>query len=201
MINFKPGQNRQQTYSQAVNNTNTSDLKDSKYTFKYLLHSLTGKRPEFLTNFIYEANPEISKTIEILFDILYSTFTSLLTSFTELMFTKLNYKHIFSSHSNILLYTISNRINIALNLARLHLHLNYTYKTINYRKFAKDLNITPIRMQLHYNFLIDQTDKPLIIIKNDHKFNIYIDINIPQTYFLNTYRIPSLKKCNHSFEK
>ena len=144
LINFKSGQNRQQTYSQAANNSNTSDSKDSKYTFKYLLRSLAGKRPEFLTNFIYEANPEISKTIEILFDILYSTFTSLLASFTELMFTKLNYKHIFSSHSNIPPYTIPNRINIALNLARLHLYLNYTYKTINYKKFAKDLNITSI---------------------------------------------------------
>ena len=94
------------------------------------------------------------------------------------MFTKLNYKYIFFSHSNILPYTIPNRINIALNLARLHLYLNYTYKTINYEKFLQDLKITPIRMQLHYNFLIDQADKPLITIKNDHKFNIYVNINI-----------------------
>jgi len=56
-------------------------------------------------------------------------------------------------------------------------------------------------MQLHYNFLIDQADKPLITVKNDHKFNIYVDINIPEIHFLNTYYIPTLKEYNHSFEK
>ena len=117
------------------------------------------------------------------------------------MFTKLNYKHIFSSHSNIPPYTIPNRINIALNLAKLYLYLNHTYKTINYKKFSQNLKITPIQMQLHYNFLIDQADKPLIIVKNDYKFNIYVDINIPEIHFLNIYHIPSLKECNYSFEK
>jgi hypothetical protein len=55
-------------------------------------------------------------------------------------------------------------------------------------------------MQLHYNFLEDQPNKPLLEIKNDHKFNIYVNLNIPKTQFLNTYCIPSLKECNHSFE-
>jgi hypothetical protein len=55
-------------------------------------------------------------------------------------------------------------------------------------------------MQLHYNFHEDQPNKPLVTIKSDHKFNIYIDLNISKQDFLNTLKTPSLNECNHSFE-
>ena len=128
---FKPGQVRQQSNQQATTNTENLD-QESKYSFKYLLRSLARQRPEFLTNFIYKANPEISRNIEIPFNTLYSTFVSLLGSFTEVLFTKLNYKQIFCSHTNIPPYTIPNHIRIALNFARLYLYLNHSYQTINY---------------------------------------------------------------------
>jgi hypothetical protein len=200
LIDFKPGQIRPSNNSQSKNNSNINENGESKYTFKYLLRSLAGQRPDFLTKFIYEANPEINTNIKIPFNILYNTLLSLIGSFTETLFTKLNYKQIFCSHSNIPPYTISNRNHITLNFARLHLFLNHTYKTINNLQFIKDLGITPIRMKLHYNFHEDQLDKPLLTIKSDHKFNIYIDLNIPKENFLNTYKTPSLNECNHSFE-
>lgn len=199
LINFKPGQVRSQTNTQTQTNNTKTD--ESKYTFKYLLRSLAGLRPTFLTQFIYEANPNIDSNIEIPFNILYSTFTSLLGSFTETLFTKLNYKQIFCSHTNIPPYSIPNRNRIALNFARLHLYLNHTYKTINSTQFFQDLGITPLRMKLHYNLKDDQPNKPLLLIRNDPKFNIYIDLNIPKQSFLDTYRTPSLNECNLSFEK
>jgi hypothetical protein len=200
LINFKPGQTKVFN-SKQQNNNSENKQQESKYTFKNLLRTITGQRPEFLTNFIYEANPEISKEIEIPFDILYNTFTSLLSTFTEVLFTKLNYKQIFCSHSNIPPYSIPNRNQIALNFARLHLYLNHTYTTINSSKFFKDLEIKPIRMQFHYNITEDLPDKPLVNFRSDHKFNIYIDLNIPKQNFLNTFQTPSLKECNYSFEK
>ena len=45
------------------------------------------------------------------------------------------------------------------------------------------------------------TNKSLITVKSDHKFNIYIDLNILKEDFLNSYKINSLKECNYTFEK
>src|SRR5947208_4975683 len=85
LINFKPDQNKPKFYSQTTTNSTTStskETKESKYTFKNLLHTLASKHSDFLTNFIYETNSDIDCLIKILFNILYSTFISLLVSFT-----------------------------------------------------------------------------------------------------------------------
>jgi hypothetical protein len=180
LIDFAPGQ---------IN----KNKPNSKYNFNYLIKNMTGERPKFLTDLIYQHNPSIDRTVTIPFDILLTTFKTLLSKFTKILFTKLNYAKIFSLHSSIPPYTISNRNNIALNLARLHLFLNNTYQTINRTKFIQDLNIRPLRLNLHYYISEDSLKQPLLKIQNDEKFNINISLNIPKKQFLQTFRIPSLK--------
>ena len=51
---------------------------ESKLNYKYLVKTLAGKRPKFLTDLIYEANPSIDKSISIPFELIHSTFISLL---------------------------------------------------------------------------------------------------------------------------
>jgi hypothetical protein len=95
-----------------------------KNNFNYLLKSMAGLRPNFLTKFIYQSNPNIDTSVIIPFKILLDTLKLLISKFTTTLFTKLNYKSIFSSHISIPPNTIHNRIRVALNMAHLHLFLN-----------------------------------------------------------------------------
>jgi hypothetical protein len=172
-----------------------------KNNFNYLLKTMAGYKPDFLTKFIFQANPSIDTSTTIPFKILLDTLKLLLTKFTSTLFTKLNYKAIFSSHVNIPPNTISNRTRIALNLARLHLFLNNRFQTIiNSTKFFTDINIKPIRLQLHYFISDDSPNKPLFNIQSDSKFNVNVSLNIPKTQFLQNFCIPSLKEYKPKLE-
>ena len=155
----------------------------------YLIKTLAGRRPKFLTDLIYENNPSINQSFAIPFELIYSTLIALLKEFTTTLFTHLNYPKIFASYSSIPPYTTSNRTQVALNLARLHLILHDKYKTINAKKFSEDLKLYPIYLKLHYYISEDSINQPLFKIQNDNKFNINISLNIPKQQFLQTFQI------------
>ena len=81
---------------------------ESKLNYKYLVKTLAGKRPKFLTDLIYEANPSVDRSISIPFELIHSTFISLLQEFTTTLFTQLNYPRIFVSYDSIPPYTTTN---------------------------------------------------------------------------------------------
>src|SRR5260363_345223 len=114
----------------------TSKTCESKFNYKYLIKAIAGKRPKFLTDLIYEANPSIDKSITILFDFIHSTLVDLLKEFTTSLFTQINYPKILSSYNSIPHYSTCNRNQVALKLARLHLILHDKYQTINANKFC-----------------------------------------------------------------
>ena len=188
--NFTPGQPIPSTNE---NNNSNPNYKPPKQSFNYLLKIMTEKRPEFLINFIKKFNPELDSSFTLPFTAIQTTLKNLLTKFTQVFFTKLNYAHILRSHYSIPPYTIANRSKVAINLARLHLFLHNRYQTIHYSNFIKDLDIKPIRLTLKYNILVDEPTKPLFDIYNDRRFNVFVTLNLPKQRFLETFRTPSLK--------
>src|SRR5205807_4090705 len=126
LINFTPGK---------ILKPASKDTPASKSNFKYLIKSMAGQYPDFLTDLIFNANPNIDKATTILFDIILSTFKSLLSKFTTILFTKLNYQKILSSYNSIPPYTIQNHNLFAINLIRIHFLLYDDYKTIHANKF------------------------------------------------------------------
>src|SRR6185436_19152783 len=64
-------------------------------------------------------------------------------------------------------YTLQNRFQVAINLARIHLYLQNEYQTIDLSKFAKTVNILPIRFSLNYFISEDAIKQPLFKIKNN----------------------------------
>src|SRR6185295_3651437 len=102
----------------------------------------------------------------------------LLHKFTTTLFTKLNYFKILSLHKSIPLYTLQNRFQVAINLARIHLYLQDEYQTIDLSKFAKTVNILPIHFFLNYFISKDAINQPLFKIQNNEKYNINILLNI-----------------------
>jgi len=155
--------------------------------------SLAGKRPQFLLNLIHNENPSLKKDAIIPFSIVLDSFKSLLLQFTTVLFTQLNYKKILTSLSSIPPYSIRNRNQVALNLARIHLFLQNKYQTIHAQKFIQDLEIKPIRFKLRYSFSEDTYNKSLFQIHHDDQFNINIALNIPKKQFTHDFKIPSLK--------
>ena len=103
--------------------------------------------------------------------------------FTTTLFTQLNYPRIFASYDSIPPYTTTNRKQVALNLARLHLILHNKYKTIHAEKFYKDLKLYPIYFKLNYFISEDNINQPLFKIQNNDKFHINISFNIPKNNF------------------
>jgi hypothetical protein len=112
---FTPGQPIPST----SNNTQpTANQKPSqKQSFNYLLKSMAAEKPEFLSDFLRQSNPSLSPQLNIPQYAYTSTFKNLLTKFTELLFTKLNYLHIFRSHYSIPPHPISDRCKVAINFA------------------------------------------------------------------------------------
>ena len=85
-----------------------------KASFKHLLHSMVGLRPDFLIDLIFEHNPDIDKNATIPFDYLESTFKNITLQFTTILFTKLNYKEIFGSPVTVPSYKHKTDFNYAL---------------------------------------------------------------------------------------
>jgi hypothetical protein len=193
LANFRPGQVLKKAKGQQT---------ELKANFEYLIKSMASKRPKFLTELIYKFNPQTHTEAPIPFNILYTNFKSILGKFTSTLFSKLNYHKILTSLESIPPNTIQNRIQVALNLARLHLYLNEGFQSIDYKKFAEDLNIKPRRLKLIYYKNENQLNKmPFLTINNDKQFNIYVHLNIPTLQFLNTFQVPSLKKCKPQFDE
>jgi len=197
LIDFAPGK----IVKTSTQNNNNKNQKEFKHTFKYLMASLAGKRPKFLLDLILEANPSLDKNSIVPFCIILDTFKSLFLQFTTELFTQLNYKKILSSLSSIPPYSIRNRNQVALNLARIHLFLQDKYQTIHAQKFIEELNIKPIRFKIHYSFSEDTPNKSLFQIQNDNKYNINVALNIPKQQFSQNFRIPSLKPFIQDLDK
>ena len=188
LINFNLGQE----IPTDPTNTKPNNRPPAKYSFNYILNQMANTKPKFLTDFILEANPEFDQSNPIPFKILVETLKGLLAKFTTVLFTQLNYLYIFQSHYSIPPYSANNRKKVAINMARLHLYLNHTYKTINFEKFMEKLDIKPLHFTL--NFKIDyDADELLFEIQNDNRFNIKVMLNIPAKKFEDNFRIPSLK--------
>jgi len=88
---------------------------------------MAGKRPDFLTNYIYQVNSSIDKQATIPFNILEDTLKKIILKFTTILFTKLNYLEIFASPATIPPYKPENRLQFCLNLACLYLYLTENY--------------------------------------------------------------------------
>ena len=84
-------------------------------------------------------------------------------------------------------------------MACLHLYLNHTYKTINFEKFMKKLDIKPLHFTLNFDIDYD-ADKLLFEIQNDNRFNIKVKLNIPAKKFEDDFKIPSLKPHTTTYE-
>ena len=191
--NFTPGQ------LVPTSDKDKSSKPPQKQSFNLLLKSMASEKPEFLTQFLQESNPKLAPKLIIPQYAYTSTLKNLLTKFTELLFTKLNYLHIFRSHYSIPPYTAADRCKVAINFARLYLFLHNKYRTIHYQKFVEKLDIHPLRLSLQYNFEYDNPKKPLFTIYNNNRFTVTVTLNIPKTKFTNSFRIPSLKPYINDF--
>ena len=106
---------------------NLSNFTSEQSSFKYFIYTIAGQRPEFLTELIYQANPDINADATIHFDLIESTLKNLLLKFTTILFTKMNYEEIFASPITIPPHKIQNRLQICLNIARLYLYLTNNF--------------------------------------------------------------------------
>jgi hypothetical protein len=154
---------------------------------------MAGQRPEFLTDLIYNSNPNIDKSATIPFDLLESTFKNLILKFTTILFTKLNYLEIFASPVTVPPYTAHNHLQLCLNLAHLHLFLSNNYQSIDYQKFAEDLKLRPKRFKIESFTQTTDLQQKYLTIQSDARFNIKLLFNVPKTLFLERFCIPSLK--------
>jgi hypothetical protein len=177
----------------------TPTRKPLKANFNQLIRSMAGAKPQFLIDFIFQYNSTIDKKATIPFNILETTLRQLIAKFTTILFTKLNYAKIFASSATIPPYTIQNRFQFCINLARIHLYLTNNYQSIDYKKFAEDFKFYPKRITIHS--ATTTTDQPgnYVIIKHDNKFNIHLLFNIPKSLFLQNFNIPSLKNSLEHF--
>ena len=161
---------------------------------------MISSKPQFLSEFIHQNKSNILST-SISPNYLLVIFKDILLNFTTTFFTKLNYQKIFHSHYFSSPNSLSKRSQIAINLARLHLFLKNQYQTINYQKFYTDLNLKPIRMILHFNTILNNTNLLSLKIKNDSKYNIYIIFDISSQSFLQTFYIPSFNSYKTPFDE
>jgi hypothetical protein len=179
----------------------TNNRKALKSSFFQLIRTMAGSKPQFLIDLIFQNNPNTNKEATIPFNILEATLKKIIHKFTTILFTKLNYAEIFSSSATIPPYKNQNRLQFCLNLARLHLYLSDNYQSINYKKFAEDLNLRPKRFQIRSATTNIDRDSQYVTIKSDNKFNIQLLFNIPKTNFLQKFNIPSLKNSLDHFDK
>src|SRR5207237_9456584 len=88
----------------------TKTKKALKASFYQIIRNMVGQRPKFLTDLIFQSNPNIDKNATIPFDILESMMKKLVYKFTTILFTKLNYTKIFASLYTIPLYKTNSRL-------------------------------------------------------------------------------------------
>src|SRR5439155_25890842 len=65
LINFRPGQ---------VLKKAKGEIPELRANFEYLIKTMAGKQPEFLTELIFQFNSQTHTNTTILFDILYTNF-------------------------------------------------------------------------------------------------------------------------------
>src|SRR5260363_394524 len=99
LYNFYPG---------SIIKPETKNNKPLKASFHYIIHLIAGGRPAFLTDYIYQTNPNIDKEATIPFNILETTFKKILYKFTTILFTQFNYAEIFASSITIPSYKPAN---------------------------------------------------------------------------------------------
>ena len=105
----------------------------------------------------------------------------------------MNYGEIFASPITIPPHKIQNRLQICLNMARLHLYLTNNFQTINYTKFSEDFKLRPKRFKINSIIKYFDQGKEYFTISSDLRFNIKVLFNFPKTLFLDNFNIPSLK--------
>src|SRR5260363_393042 len=101
-----------------TNNTNLKPIQ--KQSFNHLLNTIAAEKPEFLVQFLNQTNPSLDPQLNIPHYAFVSTLKKLLAKFTELLFTKLNYVHIFRSHYSIPPYTAIKCCRVSINFACLY---------------------------------------------------------------------------------
>jgi hypothetical protein len=190
--NFYPG---------SIIKTASTNKQPLKASFYHIIRSMAGERPEFLTTYIYQANPTINKQATIPFNILEQTLKMIIFKFTNIFFTKLNYIEIFASPATIPPYKPENRLQFCLNLACLHLYLSNNYQAIDYKKFATDLELRPKTYAISSYVIGTNKEEKYLTIKSDTKFNIQLLFNLPESLFKKQFSIPSLKNSLEHFEE
>ena len=105
----------------------TKTKKALKASFYQIIRNMAGQRPKFLTDLIFQSNPNIDKNATIPFDVLESMMKKLILKFTTILFTKLNYAEIFALLYTIPPYKTNSRLQFCMNLARIHIHLSENY--------------------------------------------------------------------------
>ena len=180
---------------------NLSNFIPGQTSFKYFIRTMAGQRPEFLTELIYQANPDINSDATIHFDLIESTLKDLLLKFTTILFTKMNYGEIFASPITILLHKIQNCLQICLNMTRLHLYLTNNFQTINYTKFSEDFKLRPKRFKIDSTIECIDQEKEYFTISSDLRFNIKVLFNLSKTLFLDNFNILFLKNSVDNLNK
>src|SRR6185295_10094878 len=87
----------QNFYSGRIQKNETTNQQNTKSNFNEFLNNMILQKPQFLTEFIYQNTPNIQHT-NISHNYLLLTLRDILSNFTTVLFTKLNYKKIFHSH-------------------------------------------------------------------------------------------------------
>ncbi|CAG8811394.1 45785_t:CDS:1, partial [Gigaspora margarita] len=107
--NFYPGKAIHTSITQQQSNCNN---------FNDLLQNMILQKPQFLLDIIYQnTSNTLSYNPNISSELLLFTFKNILSNFTTVLFTSLNYKKIFHSHYFLPPHSTSQRAHIAINLA------------------------------------------------------------------------------------
>jgi len=113
----------------------------------------------------------------------------------------MNYGEIFASPITIPPHKIQNRLQICLNMARLHLYLTNNFQSINYTKFSENFKLRPKRFKIDSTIECIDQEKEYFSISSDLRFNIKVLFNLPKTLFLDNFNIPSLKNSVDNLNK
>src|ERR1041385_1777144 len=107
LLNFYPGR---------IIQPEAPNQQATKSNFDDLLQHMASQQSQFLTNFIHQ-NLINNNNTNISSNYLLFIFRDILSNFTTVLFTKLNYKKIFYSNYFLLSYSIPKCFQIAINLA------------------------------------------------------------------------------------
>ena len=187
------------SYPGSTIKTSSSNKQPLKASFYHIIRVMAGERPDFLTQYIFQINSSINQQATIPFNILEDTLKKIISKFTTILFTKLNYIEIFASPTTIPPYKPKNCSQFCLNLAHLHLYLSDNYQAIDYNKFADNLNLRPKTYKLLSHTISTNKNEKYLTIKSDDKFNIQLLSNLPAHLFNTQFSIPLLKNSSDHF--